>query len=314
MEAYDKREEWLCAYTAGVFDGEGSFNIRPDHRTYQISISQSDRNNGEAFVRWLRQQWGCGTVYTYTRTTNVGVCSTMWVWSVAARRDVMWLLRSCLPFLRIRCKDAEQAIKLIEQGIDGKQRWLRWSQKEDEFLRENFSKMSHGELAEVLRRTKRAVRARAKTLDITRLGGRGWRRYEDGWTSSEDRYLTENYGEKRAEDIASYLGRSVGAVYGRVMFLGIQKGRGWHPRRYTPTEDDYLRKHYATRPVREIAQALGRSYSSVKNRAKVLGVSAGRSGPRCLGRLSSGCRGAEAEGDSGHTAMADDNCDHTSCG
>lgn len=43
-------------------------------------------------------------------------------------------------------------------------------------------------------------------------------------------------------------------------------------RRYTNAEDEYIRQHYGTTRLRFIAITLGRSYASVHQRTKYLGL------------------------------------------
>jgi len=112
-------EEWVKAYTAGFIDGEGWIGIQNNnHRACQsktgrnywqvsIHVSQKDR----AVLDWLKKQWGGGNVYLkrgtprYPRTMHS--CHRWCIYS----HDAILLLRECLPYFKVKQKQAEIAAR-----------------------------------------------------------------------------------------------------------------------------------------------------------------------------------------------------------
>ncbi|EKH2093670.1 SANT/Myb domain-containing protein [Salmonella enterica] len=106
------------------------------------------------------------------------------------------------------------------------------------------------------------------------------------WTSEEDELLISLRGKKTVAEIAALLpepGRTVDAAKERIQIL---KER--YPDRvdcirrpYTAEEDDFIRKNCHTLTMKEVAAHLdNRSPKSVKERAKVIGVSFRKFGER----------------------------------
>jgi DNA-binding Lrp family transcriptional regulator len=136
---------------------------------------------------------------------------------------------------------------------------------------------SFAQIAEAIGRTDESCRSRARRL--------GWEpTYElTRWTDAEDEALAAlvkaRVGPKR---IAAEVGRSLQAVYHRMDHLrlaGVLTEERTH-RPYTVEELDALRAHWqAGKRIREIAVALGRSESSVREQVKRIGLSGTRTPP-----------------------------------
>jgi hypothetical protein len=156
-------------------DGEGYIGTGGKKSTIRIIITQSEQNNGEALVRWLAEQWHMGKVYRQTRRTNLGIDSTIWTWQIGARRDALYLLECLIPNLIIKKSTALHATERIHKHIDSEQRWTRWTEAEDNFMRENYGKLTCREIATYLSRSHWSVMVHARSLGIQRRGGKGWR-------------------------------------------------------------------------------------------------------------------------------------------
>src|SRR5438552_7481 len=100
------------------------------------------------------------------------------------------------------------------------------------------------------------------------------------WTAAEDALLLELYpAELPRERIAQRLGRSSDAIDAHRRYLS-RPARTIPPRRWTATEDAFLRAAAAARiPSSEIAIRLNRTAYAVRRRREIIGVAGPRSRP-----------------------------------
>lgn len=166
---FRRPSEPVIGYTAGIIDGEGSIHFskqagRRSHRA-NVSVSQSEGNNGETLLRSLQADWGIGTV---CRQTKRGFAADpernwpMWHWSVAALREVEYLLTECLPYLRVKSVRAVEAIAWCRERLASGAR-VRWAPGEDLFISE-YWREHDAWIAEQIGRTEQAVRHRRVEL------------------------------------------------------------------------------------------------------------------------------------------------------
>jgi hypothetical protein len=87
------------------------------------------------------------------------------------------------------------------------------------------------------------------------------RRYHQRWTESEDNKLRELWksGKNRAE-IAQVLSRTPLSITIRARRFGLLRKR----RPFLPQEVNYVKKHYKTMPVKELARHINHSPTSVR--------------------------------------------------
>jgi len=97
------------------------------------------------------------------------------------------------------------------------------------------------------------------------------------YTQREDNYLVEHYQKVPMADIVNALGRSRGSIIARVKKLSRDGFMSYEPAylksRYAPQEDKYIIANQELMSLRQVALTLGRSLTSVKARARRLGVS-----------------------------------------
>jgi|SRR5699024_1869913 len=93
-------------------------------------------------------------------------------------------------------------------------RWKPWTQKEDDFLRENKN-IETTALAEALGRTTTSINNRFHTLGIRR----GYKH----WTMEEDEYLVDNYSKMTNKEMAKELDRTWASVQHRAAKLGLSQ-------------------------------------------------------------------------------------------
>ncbi len=136
-----------------------------------------------------------------------------------------------------------------------------WTQREDECLREHWSKRDAGELAEQLDRTVRAVLTRAY-----RLGLRGKR---NGWTEQDVAFLLEHWQDKSYPWIAQQMSRSLDTVLSYAHKLGLRKRQ---QQSWTQQEIGILKSMHGHATKVEIARRLKRSVASVSWQMAKLGL------------------------------------------
>jgi len=109
-----------------------------------------------------------------------------------------------------------------------------WTAGDDEELRRIYGTMKRTEVAEQLNRTMVAVACRAKEMGLTRPRQRVLPLRN--WTEEEDAVLRQLHGRQTQAQIAGGLGRTVAAVAGRMIQLGLRGKRG--PRKSAPKAEE----------------------------------------------------------------------------
>ena len=97
-------DEIVCAYVAGLIDGEGS--ITAHHGRQVVYIYNCD----EGLMRWLRRN--VGRDY---RVAHENGREPNYIWSAAAARDVYYLLTRVRRYLVIKQGRADIAMKALEE-------------------------------------------------------------------------------------------------------------------------------------------------------------------------------------------------------
>jgi hypothetical protein len=100
------------------------------------------------------------------------------------------------------------------------------------------------------------------------------------WGPAEDAILRAEYHLCTSQNIGLAIGRSAASVRARARYLNLDAscriGRSQHRKRWTESEDAYLREHYVSQTAEVIAKDLKRTTPSIQYRAKVLRLEAGR--------------------------------------
>ena len=100
------------------------------------------------------------------------------------------------------------------------------------------------------------------------------------WSPADDAVLRAEYPRCTSQKIGIALGRSAASVRARARYLKLDGtsriGKSQHRKRWTESENAYLREHYVTQTAETIAKALKRTAPSIQYRAKSLGLVAGR--------------------------------------
>lgn len=119
--------------------------------------------------------------------------------------------------------------------------YKQWTKIEDDFIKTNYDKMSTEEIARRLGRTESSIGNRIHRLKLS-----GRRHYgRKTWTKEDMEKPTSNKKEKP-----------------------IHSNKQW-----TKAEDDFLKTNYDKIPNKEIAQRLGRTEASIKQRSAIFKLS-----------------------------------------
>jgi DNA-directed RNA polymerase specialized sigma24 family protein len=134
----------------------------------------------------------------------------------------------------------------------------RWSEDEEQYLRENASYGNYEEIADELDRSYSSVKSKAQKLDIkTRIS----------WTEDKITHLKNSYPEKTDKKIASELGCTEKAVKNKRQELSIVNDHLWSDK-----EEEFIKENWRQISDRKMAEELGRSVNSIRNRRKKLGI------------------------------------------
>jgi hypothetical protein len=93
-----------------------------------------------------------------------------------------------------------------------------WTVDDLEYLRGHYRKIPARIIAEKLRRSETAIKAKAAILGLQQS-----RR----WTPEQLRLLKEKYPDMRTQDLAKLIGRDVGSIYHKVNKLGLKKSEAY---------------------------------------------------------------------------------------
>ena len=110
---------------------------------------------------------------------------------------------------------------------------LRWTQEEDEWLKNNYLKVGIDACVKVLpNRTKDAIWARVHQTFGLKLPPK--------WTDEQIDYLIKNYNTKPLAEIEQYLSKTKREIFGKAHGIGLKLGRyytGLNKRRYSFNEN-----------------------------------------------------------------------------
>lgn len=94
-----------------------------------------------------------------------------------------------------------------------------WSPEDEQFLRDNYRKMTYREMAKHLGRGEKAVKSRAAVLGI---------RKNRQWSSEDLQTLIDLYPDTPTRQLANRLGYGLTAVYGMAKKLGLKKSEAFN--------------------------------------------------------------------------------------
>lgn len=147
-----------------------------------------------------------------------------------------------------------------------------WSEKEIEFLKENYGQASPILIAEILGRSVGSIHQKAvkegiaKTTSMSKNNKKGEKRTV--WSKKDEKYLKKNYKHVPTKEIANTLGKSRSSIIGKArrMNLSIPINYDVTKANWTEEDDKILDTLYKIKSVTEIAKELKRTPSSIRTR------------------------------------------------
>lgn len=153
-------------------------------------------------------------------------------------------------------EELQEVFSKIASSISSKP----WAEKEDNFLIENYGKMSFDEMSHELGKTKESIQHRASRLGITKKNRR--------WTKAEDCYLEKHYKTESKKQIAVHLQRTEASVQGRAQLLGItQKCAVW-----TEEKEIFIKSNAENMTVPELSRVTGIKEMTIRQYCKRNGL------------------------------------------
>ncbi|HEY6906791.1 MAG TPA: hypothetical protein VI230_04945, partial [Ignavibacteriaceae bacterium] len=150
-----------------------------------------------------------------------------------------------------------------------------YTDKDIEFIRRNYLKMTNKEIAKHLNKSARGIFRKAFKLGLTGLPGKNklWIRGnpETFYTEEEKKFIRENYLNMTNKEIAEKLKKSKSGIASMITKLGL----GGHPSRisaYSPREIIFIKKNYPLKGSHYVGNALGRSPAAINRKAHELRV------------------------------------------
>lgn len=92
----------------------------------------------------------------------------------------------------------------------------RWTEEDNNYLRENFNKHTYKELAQLLNRSVEATKIQSKKLGLRKA-------VANEWTKEEMEYLKENINKYSYEELGQLLNRTPAACTYKAFTMGIKK-------------------------------------------------------------------------------------------
>ena len=117
-EATIKFDQWTdieIGYLAGIVDGEGCLNIyrTKAHTQCRLTINTTDKILGD----WLKEKIGTGGVNKERRIKPRPHHKQVYIYLMAAQKDLLNLLLWITPHLLIKKKRAQECIDFLEWKI-----------------------------------------------------------------------------------------------------------------------------------------------------------------------------------------------------
>jgi len=242
--------------------------------------------------RALELHFGCSWNAILRKATQLGLKRPR----NKTRRRKLWsdleikLLRELYPHTPVD-EIADQLIgrSLAAVGgmahILGLRRVNAWTDEETASLRRLWPDKTLSELAGIFKRSKRAVKSKARRLGLRRRprGDGNFAGHDEviaarqrkpkrpprhPWSEEEVKFLKHAYRTRPLEQIAEDLSnRSRGSIESKAYELGLARKRAW-----TAEEDTQIRQYYLCLTWKELARRLDRSIAGVQRRAAALGL------------------------------------------
>ena len=138
-----------------------------------------------------------------------------------------------------------------------------FSAEEEQFIIQNYDKLSHKQLALKLNRTVHSICQKATTLGL-RTRQLNW------WTEEEVQFLIKNNDKLTVKQLAEQLGKTFSGVMGKRRELGLTKNLKDYA--WTQEDEQWLLENYAKLGRKKCAEILRRRASATQYHASYLGL------------------------------------------
>lgn len=159
----------------------------------------------------------------------------------------------------------EEVFELID--FDVVNPYLNYSDSEREYIKENYSSMPTEDIAEHLKRSGVSIASVANNMGVRKEGY--------GYNDKQEKFIKEYYGYWDPKVIAELLSKTKKAVYSKARRLGVTeqnesaKSSG---KRWTDSEEEFMRENYSDMSSPEVADLLGRSKGAIRQKAYKMGL------------------------------------------
>lgn len=137
-----------------------------------------------------------------------------------------------------------------------------WDKDEDEFLINNYHKMSSKDIAIALDKSKNQVDYRAGKLNLKNEKSRNFK-----WTDELDEIVKKNYLVIPTEELSNFINCSKSQLFRRAKHLGLTVIRP-----YTDEDISFLRENYNNYSTKELATILDRTVIAIKSKLCDMGL------------------------------------------
>ena len=127
----------------------------------------------------------------------------------------------------------------------------KWTEEEINFLKENWNKKTHKQIAKELNRSISSIANKTRQMRLVDKTNK--------WTDEEIEFLKENYF-KDVDFLANKLNKTCDAVKSKRFKLGLTSTNKW-----TKEEEDFLKENYF-KDKDFLVNKLNKSYDSIKSK------------------------------------------------
>lgn len=174
-----------------------------------------------------------------------------------------------VEILSKKLNKSKEDILFLKKSLGLKQQHRHaWSDKEIQYLKENYNRANIEKLSIKLNRSTSSISHKAQRLQLTGEKQLVRNPYAQDWSKEEEQYLIDNK-KKSIEELAKDLNRSKNSVLAKFTRLGLRKPRH---KFWTEKEDRYLEENISAKTYKQMAKKLKRTPRSCAARAKRIGL------------------------------------------
>ena len=244
-----------------VFCGKEYENYFEDSKYCSKKCYQSYRKENAKLKNHICPN--CGNVFD-AHDSSVIYCSKKCA-GEAQRKRVAVICDNCGKEFDVAKYKADKAARHF-CSKECKCKAMFWSKEDEKTLKENYGKMSYGDIAKLLSRDIKphSIHRKAKTLGLVKPA--------NIWTNEEIQILLNNYSFKPMNEMLKLLpNRSRYAILGQAKKYDL-KSYFYLNRQWTGDDTKYLMNNYADKSYEEMSEKLQRTVLAIKIRMYALNL------------------------------------------